>query len=160
MAAAPVFTMAQGTAESDNGTPSPIKHTIILYQENISLDHYFGPYGNGSNGTPAGSTLSSTNGISTWGPYSPTQLSGLSQSRTCDVDHSYTDMIRMVDHGAMDEFLSAFSPPAQGNDKTVTNPSSSSSSTCPPFEPLTPPVTGATPLANSYYTCTPAEPHP
>jgi len=159
MAAGPVFTMVQATAESDNGTHSPIKHTIILYQENISFDHYFGTYGNGSNGIPAGSTLSYTNGISTWGPYSPTQLSGLTQSRTCDVDHSYTDMIRMVDHGAMDEFLSAFSPPAQGNDKTVTNPSSSSSSTCPRFETLTPPGTGATALANAYYTGTAGDPN-
>src|SRR5258708_36842640 len=68
-------------------------------------------------------------------------------------------MIRMVDHGAMDEFLSAFSPPAQGNDKTVTNPSSSSSSTCPRFETLTPPGTGATALANAYYTGTAGHPN-
>src|SRR5258708_14909002 len=112
MAAGPVFTMVQATAESDNGTHSPIKHTIILYQENISFDHYFGTYGNGSNGIPAGSTLSYTNGISTWGPYSPTPLTGLTQSRTGDGDPSYTDMIRMGHPGTPDESLSSFTPPA------------------------------------------------
>src|ERR1700681_1510455 len=105
MAAGPAFTMVQASAESENGARSPIKHTIILYQENISFDHYFGTYGHGSNGIPAGSTLTHTNGALTFGPYAPTQLSGATQSRTCDVDHNYNDMIQMVNHGAMDMFL-------------------------------------------------------
>jgi phospholipase C len=158
MAAAPVFTMVQASAESESGgggTRSPIKHTIILYQENISFDHYFGTYGHGSNGIPAGSTLTYSNGTQTWGPFAPTQLLGTTQSRTCDVDHSYTDMIRMVNHGAMDQFLSAFSPPAQGNDKIVGTPAT----TCPTFETLTPPGTGATALANAYYTGTGGDPN-
>src|SRR5260370_36970137 len=120
MAAGPVFTMVQATAESDNGTHSPIKHTIILYQENISFDHYFGTYGNGSNGIPAGSTFSYTHGISTRGPYSPTQLSGPTQSRTCDRDHHYTAMIPMVHPRALDQFLPALSPPAQGKHQNLT----------------------------------------
>jgi phospholipase C len=153
MAAGPVFTMVQASAESDRGTHSPIKHTIILYQENISFDHYFGTYGHGSNGIPAGSTLTHTNGALTWGPYAPTQLSGTTQSRTCDVDHGYADMIRMVNGGAMDQFLQF------GNDKTVTNPSSSSAATCPNFETLTPPGIGATALANAYYTGTAGDPN-
>jgi len=113
MSAGPIFTLVQATAESDRGTHSPIKHTIILYQENISFAHYFGTYGHGSNGIPAGSTLTHTSSAGTFGPYSPTQLSGATQSRTCDVDHNYKDMINMVDHGAMDKFLQF------GNNKTV-----------------------------------------
>ena len=140
-------------AESDNGTHSPIKHTIILYQENISFDHYFGTYGHGANGIPAGSTQTYSNGTSTWGPFAPTQLSGVTQSRTCDVDHSYTDMIKMVDHGAMDKFLQF------GNDKTVTNPSSSAAATCPKFESQPAPGTGEVALANAYYTGTPGDPN-
>src|SRR5260370_40546868 len=108
MAAGPVFTMVQATAESDNGTHSPIKHTIILYQENISFDHYFGTYGNGSNGIPAGSTLSYTNGKSTRGPYSPTQLTGPFHVTTLRIAHSYTDSSRMFDPRANDRVLSAF----------------------------------------------------
>jgi phospholipase C len=158
MAVSIVAAMLFGTAwsagaESDNGTHSPIKHTIILYQENISFDHYFGTYGHGSNGIPAGSTLTHTDGIQTWGPYAPTQLSGTTQSRTCDVDHNYSNMIRMVDHGVMDQFLQF------GNDKTVTNPSSSSSTTCPKFETVAAPGTGVTALANSYYTGTAGDPN-
>jgi phospholipase C len=146
--------------DDGGGARSPIKHTIILYQENISFDHYFGTYGHGTNGIPAGATLTYTNGAQTWGPYAPTQLSGTTQSRTCDVDHSYTDMIQMADHGAMDKFLSAFSPPAQGNDKTVTNPSSSSGATCPTFEKAAAaPGAGLTALANAYYTGTPGDPN-
>ncbi len=151
LAAAPVVTVGQAAAGPDNGTHSPIKHTIILYQENISFDHYFGTYGHGSNGIPAGSTLTHTGSSgNTWGPYAPTQLSGLTQSRTCDVDHSYSDMIQMADHGLMDKFLQF------GNDKTVTNPSSSSSTTCPKFEVAspTPPGANLTALANAYYTGT------
>ena len=150
MAAGPVFTMVQATAESDNGTHSPIKHTIILYQENISFDHYFGTYGHGSNGIPAGSTLTHTNGTQTWGPYAPTQLLGTTQSRTCDVDHSYTDMIRMVNGGAMDQYLQF------GNDKTVGSPAT----TCPTFEKAAAaPGTGLTALANGYYTGTAGDPN-
>jgi phospholipase C len=151
MTAGPVFTMVQASAEteSENGTRSPIKHTIILYQENISFDHYFGTYGHGSNGIPAGSTQSYTNGTATWGPYAPAQLLGTTQSRTCDVDHNYSNMIKMVDHGAMDQFLQF------GNDKTVGTPAT----TCPKFETLTPPGTGATALANAYYTGTAGDPN-
>lgn len=158
MAFSIVAAMLSGTAlsagaESDNGTHSPIKHTIILYQENISFDHYFGTYGHGSNGIPAGSTLTHTSGTQAWGPYAPAELSGVTQSRTCDVDHSYTDMIQMVNHGAMDQFLQF------GNDKTVTNPSSSSAVTCPKFETVAAPGSGVTALANAYYTGTAGDPN-
>ena len=36
---------------------TPIQHTIIVYQENISFDHYFGTFGHGSAGIPAGTQL-------------------------------------------------------------------------------------------------------
>jgi phospholipase C len=151
-AAAMLFVAAPTAgAESNNGTHSPIKHTIILYQENISFDHYFGTYGHGSNGIPTGSALTFTSGTQTWGPFTPTQLSGTTQSRTCDVDHGYTDMIQMSNHGAMDRYLQF------GNDKTVPNPSTST--TCPKFETFPAPGTGLTALANSYYTGTPGDPN-
>src|ERR1700736_3870984 len=102
VAAMVLATATSAGAESPDKTRSPIKHTIILYQENISFDHYFGTYGHGSNGIPAGATLTYTNGAQSWGPYAPTQLSGTTQSRTCDVDHNYSNMIRMANHGAMD----------------------------------------------------------
>ena len=65
VAAMLLATVTSAGAESDDSTHSPIKHTIMLFQENISFDHYFGTYGHGSNGIPAGSTLSHTNGALT-----------------------------------------------------------------------------------------------
>lgn len=116
--------------ENGQGTSSPIKHTIILYQENISFDHYFGTYGHGASGIPAGVKLFHTNDTSgqRYGPYSPFRLDGQTQKTTCDVDHSYTDMIRMANHGAMDLYLQF------GNNKAVTNPSNSTAATCPSLE--------------------------
>jgi phospholipase C len=150
--AAMLFATASSVgAESENGTHSPIKHTIILFQENISFDHYFGTYGHGSNGILAGSTLSHTSGALTWGPYSPTQLSGTTQSRTCDVEHGYANMITMANHGAMNRYLQL------GNDKIEPNPSTPSS--CPAFETVAAPGSGVTALANGYYTGTAGDPN-
>jgi len=132
---------------ADRGTHSPIKHTIILYQENISFDHYFGTYGHGVNGIPAGVQLTHTSGGGgAFGPYSPSRLSGTTQSFTCDVDHGYTDMIQMADHGTMDKYLQL------GNNKTVPNPSSST--TCPSFESNP----GGQALALGYYDGTAGDP--
>jgi phospholipase C len=162
LALAVLFALGPGIASASNGegggsqeesgdrTRSPIKHTIILYQENISFDHYFGTYGHGSNGIPAGSSLSYTNGTQTWGPFTPTKLNGTTQDATCDVDHGYTDMIKMANQGAINLYLQL------GNDKILLNPSTNT--TCPKFETVTPPGTGVKALANAYYTGTAGDP--
>ncbi len=31
-------------AEAQSGTTTPIKHLVVIFQENISFDHYFGTY--------------------------------------------------------------------------------------------------------------------
>lgn len=104
---------------------SPIEHTIIVYQENISFDHYFGTFGRGSDGIPAGASVThSPSGLA----YRPFRLDSRTQDITCDVDHGYADMVKMADHGAMDRYTQF------GNDKAVTDPSSSSSSTCPSLQ--------------------------
>ena len=35
--------------QSFGGTATPIKHLVIIFQENISFDHYFGTYPNAQN---------------------------------------------------------------------------------------------------------------
>jgi phospholipase C len=30
--------------EAQSGTATPIKHLVVIFQENISFDHYFGTY--------------------------------------------------------------------------------------------------------------------
>ena len=39
-------------AEAQSGTSTPIKHLVVIFQENISFDHYFGTYPKALN--PAG----------------------------------------------------------------------------------------------------------
>ncbi len=39
---------ASATADK-NGTATPIKHLVVIFQENVSLDHYFGTYPNAAN---------------------------------------------------------------------------------------------------------------
>ena len=31
-------------AQAQSGTATPIKHLVVIFQENISFDHYFGTY--------------------------------------------------------------------------------------------------------------------
>jgi phospholipase C len=149
----PTIVSASGAAGDGSGgeTASPIKHTIILLQENISYDHYFGTYGHGANGIPGSSALSYTNGTQTWRPFAPTKLSGVTQNFTCDVDHGYADMIRMANQGAMNMYLQL------GNDKIAPNPSTSA--TCPKFETVPAPGAGVQALANSYYSGTAGDPN-
>lgn len=36
-------------ADAQSGTTTPIKHLVVIYQENVSFDHYFGTYPNATN---------------------------------------------------------------------------------------------------------------
>src|SRR5499427_5144520 len=47
MAAA--FAVATAGARAETPTATPIKHLIVIFQENISFDHYFGTYPNAQN---------------------------------------------------------------------------------------------------------------
>src|SRR6202008_4597188 len=40
------------TVQGTSQTTTPIKHLVVIFQENVSFDHYFGPYPNATN--PAG----------------------------------------------------------------------------------------------------------
>ena len=37
------------TASAQSGTATPIKHLVVIFQENVSFDHYFGTYPNALN---------------------------------------------------------------------------------------------------------------
>ena len=39
---APAF--AQADQAANNRTATPIKHLVVIFQENVSFDHYFGTY--------------------------------------------------------------------------------------------------------------------
>ena len=95
-------------------TTTPIKHLVVIFQENVSFDHYFATYPNAANtdGSPfyASRNTPSVNGLSgallTNNPNlgNPQRLSH-SQAATCDQDHDYTDEQSAYDHGLMDMFV-------------------------------------------------------
>ena len=96
-------------------TATPIKHLVVIFQENVSFDHYFGtyPYAPNPSGEPtfqAASNTPSVNGLSpsllTNNPNlgNPQRLDR-SQAVTCDQDHDYTAEQSAFDHGLMDMFV-------------------------------------------------------
>ncbi len=102
---------------SDSGLPSstPIKHVVVIFQENESFDHYFGTYPRASNpagepqftaapGTPSVNGLS--NVLLTANPNldNPRRLDR-SEAVTCSQDHGYAHEQEAFDHGLMDEFV-------------------------------------------------------
>jgi phospholipase C len=97
------------------GTKTPIKHVVVLFQENVSFDHYFAtyPYATNQKGepqfqadphTPRANNLLS-GGLLDQNPNSvnPFRLD-YSQAWTCDQDHDYTPEQEAFDHGLMDMF--------------------------------------------------------
>jgi phospholipase C len=106
-------------------TATPIRHLVVIFQENVSFDHYFGTYPHAANtsgqpftarpGTPrvngllspapGGGTLL-TNNPNGANPvrYNPANVNDL---LTCDQDHNYTDEQVAFDGGKMDKFISA-----------------------------------------------------
>ena len=108
---------AVATAASGAGpTTTPIRHVVVIFQENVSFDHYFGTYPKAANtsgqpftaarNTPLsnglrGSLLTANpNGVNPQ-RYDPTRIGDV---LTCDQDHNYTDEQKAFDGGKMDKF--------------------------------------------------------
>jgi phospholipase C len=108
--------------QSFGGTATPIKHLVVIFQENVSFDHYFGTYPNalnlsGENSFHAKSDTPTINGfspaLSTHNPNlnpgngngatNPFRLSP-AQAATNDQDHNYTPEQEAYDGGLMDLF--------------------------------------------------------
>jgi phospholipase C len=96
------------------GTETPIKHVVVIFQENVSFDHYFGTYPRvikdaagqvifrPKDDTPRVNGL--TEGLLTQNQNSA-QPFLLTASTTCDQDHNYTPEQQAYDQGAADEFV-------------------------------------------------------
>jgi phospholipase C len=107
---------------SAHGT-TPIQHVVVIFDENVSFDHYFGTYPFAANtdgstfhakaGTPSVNGLYSS--ITPSGPTGPLltanpnlnnpQRLSHSQALTCDQDHAYLAEQQAVDNGKMDKFV-------------------------------------------------------
>jgi phospholipase C len=115
LAALAATTHASADHGAGSATTTPIKHLVVIFQENVSFDHYFATYPNAANsdGTPfkASNDTPDVNGLDTslQDPNNPNSTQpfrlGHDQFQTCDQDHSYTDEQRAVDSGLMDQFV-------------------------------------------------------
>jgi phospholipase C len=108
-------------------TATPIKHIVVIFQENVSFDHYFGTYPVAKNPrdepafTPGPNTPSVnglTGGLLTANPnqFNPFRFDR-SQAATCDQNHDYTPEQQGFDSGLMDKF-----PEFTGVGSTTTAP--------------------------------------
>ena len=104
-----------GNSQGGAATTTPIQHLVVIFQENVSFDHYFATYPNAANpnGEPAFSAASDTpavNGLNDAllsanpNAANPQRLDR-SQAVTCDMNHEYTAEQSAEDHGAMDKFV-------------------------------------------------------
>jgi phospholipase C len=106
-----------------NNTSTPIKHVVVIFDENESFDHYFGtyPYAANTDGTPfvAKPGTPKVNGLYTQitksgpvGPlltnnpneYNPQRLTP-AEALTGSNNHSYTPEQKAEDNGKMDMFV-------------------------------------------------------
>ncbi|MCF8566178.1 phospholipase [Alicyclobacillus tolerans] len=96
-------------------TATPIKHVVVIFQENVSFDHYFGTYPKAANlpgepafyptpGTPTVNGLNST--LLTHNPNlaNPQRLDR-NQSITDDMDHGYTAEQKAYNGGLVNQFV-------------------------------------------------------
>ncbi|WEG12637.1 alkaline phosphatase family protein [Pullulanibacillus sp. KACC 23026] len=98
-----------------SSTQTPIKHVVVIFDENVSFDHYFGTYPVAQNpkGEPeftAAKNTPTVNGLS--GPLLTNNPNGAnperldrSQAVTADMDHSYAAEQSSFDGGKMDKFV-------------------------------------------------------
>ena len=118
-------------AAGGTGTATPIEHIVVIFQENVSFDHYFGTYPTALNppGEPAFTAAPGTPSVNGLGTLVNGQPEGVlltdnpnannpanapnainpfrldrSQAATCDQDHNYGDEQKSFDQGLMDRF--------------------------------------------------------
>ena len=109
-------------------TTTPITHLVVIFQENVSFDHYFGTYPKAMNasgepqftaaaGTPAVDGLTSDLLTNNPNGANPARLSP-KQAITCDQDHAYTDEQKAFDNGKMDKFVATLNG-SKCSDKSI-----------------------------------------
>ena len=131
LAAALLPVHVSGLAADDAHTATPIEHVVVIFQENVSFDHYFATYptalnpsgepsfnadertpsvnglGTLVNGQPSGALLTANpnalNAANGANAINPFRLDR-SQASTCDQDHNYGPEQQAFDGGLMDQF--------------------------------------------------------
>ena len=131
LAALPLALAAAVPATCRAAPATPIEHLVVIFQENVSFDHYFATYpvalnppgeprfvalpgtpsvnglGTLADGKPAGVLLTgnpnASNPANGGSAAAPFRLAR-AQASTCDQDHDYGDEQSAFDHGLMDAF--------------------------------------------------------
>src|SRR6266481_1758134 len=112
----PVYS-ASAQDKDDSSTKTPIKHVVVIFQENVSFDHYFGTYPHASpnkdgskyfagakDDTPRVNSLESA-GLLINNPNAANPFRiDRSNPNICDEDHGYGDEQFAFDDGLMDRF--------------------------------------------------------
>jgi phospholipase C len=116
-------TAAAVSPQDAAATATPIKHVVVIFNENVSFDHYFGTYPNATNpagepaftgaaGTPSSNNLTAsllsnnpnfTNAANGTGAANPFRLDR-TQAATADQNHAYTAEQQAYDNGLADLF--------------------------------------------------------
>ncbi|QKW30689.1 alkaline phosphatase family protein [Streptomyces seoulensis] len=111
--------VAPARAADRPGHPSPatpIEHVVVLFDENVSFDHYFATYPHAANtdgtrftaaeGTPKDVDTLARAGLLTHNPnlYTPRRLTP-AQALTCDQNHSYGPEQYAADGGRADKYV-------------------------------------------------------
>ena len=121
-AAMTLFPVAPAFAadHDDFKTTTPIKHVVVIFQENVSFDHYFGTYPHAFNlpgetpfhakeDTPESNTLLSSGLLN----HNPNKANPFrippTVPVTCDEDHNYNDEQAAAHGGLMDMFVEKLS---------------------------------------------------
>ena len=96
---------------------TPIKHVVVIFQENVSFDHYFATYPHAAN-LPGESVFTARHHVpqidtllnaGLLAPHNPNSVQPFRLSRaqndTCDQDHGYTDEQAAMNGGKVDRFV-------------------------------------------------------
>src|SRR4051794_18251598 len=111
----PAWATAPAGHQGGTRTATPIKHLVVIFDENVSFDHYFATYPKAANTdgttfkasprTPRTDDLLSA-GLLQKNPnlYAPKRLTS-SQAMTCDQNHSYGPEQYAADGGKADKYV-------------------------------------------------------
>ncbi|MFR9795038.1 phospholipase C [Streptomyces sp. MS06] len=114
--AAPAWGAAPAGHHHSSATTTPIQHLVVIFDENISFDHYFATYPKAANtdGTPFTASRRTPRGVDTLAhaglltrnpnQYAPKRLSP-SQAMTCDQNHGYSAEQYAADGGRADRYV-------------------------------------------------------
>ena len=106
---------AQSFASRTSATPhTPIHHLVVIFQENVSFDHYFATYPTAENRPGEHPFIGkkdtpSVNGLGPLLDHNPNSAKPMrlspGQAATCDQEHEYPAEQKAVDGGLMDRFV-------------------------------------------------------